>query len=318
MDSGGSRPQLACIREESAPALKWRACRKPLQATRVAGRLQRRRSACQPERARNASRGANEQLFSRKVYGMTLKGKTALITGGSSGIGLASAQAFIAHGARVAITGRDADRLARAGALLGPNALTIQSDVRSMADIENMRETVAREFGHLDIFFANAGAGFSNAIATTDEAKYNALMDVNFKGVYFSVQAALTLMQPGASIILNSSWLNEVGTLGTSLLSASKAAVRSLARTLSAELLPRKIRVNAISPGAIDTPMRKGSGASSPEKLKASRERLEAAIPLGRLGTAEEIAEAVLFLASDSSRYMLGAELVVDGGFAQI
>lgn len=248
---------------------------------------------------------------------MTLKGKTALVTGGTSGIGLATAKLLSEHGAKVAITGRDTERLARAREALGGNAITIQADVSSVEDMARMGKEVQVSLGGLDIFFANAGVAFSTPLHSTDGAIYHSLMDVNLKGVFFSVQSAVRIMRPGGSIILNASWLDQVGSAGASLLSASKAAVRSLARTLAAELVEQNIRVNAISPGPIDTPIHRKSGASE-EQIQAAKERLQAKIPVGRLGRVEEVASVVLFLASDASRYILGAEIVVDGGLSQL
>jgi NAD(P)-dependent dehydrogenase (short-subunit alcohol dehydrogenase family) len=248
---------------------------------------------------------------------MYLSGRTALVTGGSSGIGFATAKLFGEHGARVAITGLDEEKLEKARAQIGPQALALRADVRALVDLAGMRDALDRTFGHLDVLFANAGVAFSTPIENTDEARYDALMDVNIKGVFFTVQAALPLMRPGAVIILNTSWLNQVGTSGLSLLSASKAAVRSFARTLSAELLPRGIRVNAVSPGAIDTPIRM-RGAATAEEVRAANEKLAERIPLKRLGEPEDIAQAALYLASDLSRYVVGAEIVVDGGFSEL
>ncbi len=247
---------------------------------------------------------------------MTLEGKTALITGGSSGIGLATAKLFQEHGARVAITGTDAAKLDRAKATLSGNAVTIQADVRSVADMTRMASQVKAAFGQLNIFFANAGTALGTPIGGTDEAAYTKLMDVNVKGVFFSVQAVVPLMPPGSSIILNTSWLDQRGVPGRGILSASKAAVRSLTRTFAAELAERKIRVNAVSPGSIITPLHKG--ARSDEEFKTYVDATSKIIPAGRMGTAEDIANAALFLASDASSYMLGAEIIVDGGRAEL
>jgi NAD(P)-dependent dehydrogenase (short-subunit alcohol dehydrogenase family) len=248
---------------------------------------------------------------------MKLQNKTALITGASTGIGFATAKEFISKGARVLITGNDPGRLASAKAALGEQAIALSLDVRNAADLARLAETIRTESGQLDVLFANAGVAFGTPLGATDEARFDELMNVNVKGVFFTVQHCAPLMREGGSIILNTSWLAEVGTSCLSVLSASKAAVRSFARTLSAELLPRRIRVNAVSPGAIVTPIH-AKNASSPEALEQMALQLASMIPLGRMGSAEEIAAAALFLASDDSRYMLGAEIVVDGGFSQL
>ncbi|GAA0904735.1 SDR family oxidoreductase [Rothia nasimurium] len=246
---------------------------------------------------------------------MKLEGKTALVTGGSSGIGLATAALFAREGARVAITGRDAARLDEVAVTLGDAVIPIVADVCSHDDLNRMHHVLRDRLGGLDVFFANAGVAFGTPLESTTEARYDELMDINVKGVFFSMQAVSPLLREGASVILNTSWLNEVGTPGLSMLSASKAAVRSLARTWSAELLARRIRVNAVSPGAIDTPIH---GSASDADVSAAKARIAQRVPLGRLGLADDIAQAALFLASDDSRYMLGAEIAVDGGFAQI
>jgi NAD(P)-dependent dehydrogenase (short-subunit alcohol dehydrogenase family) len=247
---------------------------------------------------------------------MTLEGKTALITGGSSGIGLATAKLFQEHGARVAITGTDAAKLDKAKAALAGKAVTIKADVRVLADMTRMAEETKAAFGKLNIFFANAGAALGTPLGATDEAAYTKLMDVNVKGVFFSVQAVVPLMPEGSSIILNTSWLDRRGVPGRGILSASKAAVRSFTRTFAAELVDRKIRVNAVSPGSIITPLHKG--ARSDAEFAAYVEATSKIIPAGRMGTPDDIANAALFLASDASSYMLGAEIIVDGGRAEL
>jgi NAD(P)-dependent dehydrogenase (short-subunit alcohol dehydrogenase family) len=252
-----------------------------------------------------------------------LNGKTALITGGTSGIGLATAKLLSANGARVAITGREADALEQARKFIGDDVLSLQADVLSRNSLQKMAFDVQQAFGALDIFFANAGAAYVTPLATTSEAQYDGLMDTNVRSVFFSVQAVEPVMREGGSIILNAAWLNQVGVPGRAILSASKAAVRSFARTLSAELLGRRIRVNAVSPGLIETPILRGVGQSEhPGQTEAQfRDYLAGAskmIPIGRLGRPDEIAAAVLFLASESSSYMLGSEVVVDGGFAEL
>jgi NAD(P)-dependent dehydrogenase (short-subunit alcohol dehydrogenase family) len=248
---------------------------------------------------------------------MTLKGKTALVTGGSSGIGLAAARMLKENGAQVAISGRSREKLDAAVAELGSDILAIQADVSSLADLGRMKDEIEKRLGSLDIVFANAGVALGTPLATADEATYHRMMDVNVKGVFFTVQAVLPLLREGGSIILNTSWLNQVGTPGRAILSASKAAVRSFARTMSAELIDRRIRVNAVSPGSIETPIHRGKGQTE-EEFRAYAERVGAQVPVGRMGRPEEIAAAVLFLASDASSYMLGAEIVVDGGRAEL
>jgi NAD(P)-dependent dehydrogenase (short-subunit alcohol dehydrogenase family) len=245
---------------------------------------------------------------------MMLRGKTALITGGTSGIGFVTARLFLANGARVAITGSNPAKLSEARSALGGDIITICADVQSRGDLARMREELEAAFGSLNICFANAGVAFQTPI---DEVMFNKLMDVNVKGVFFSVQAVLPIMPPGSSIILSTSWLNQVGTPGRSLLSASKAAVRSFARTLSAELLDRGIRVNAVSPGSIDTPIHRKNVASEAD-FAAYKRRMGEQVPVGRMGEPEDVAAAVLFLASDNSNYMLGAEIVIDGGRAEL
>lgn len=246
-----------------------------------------------------------------------LQGKTALITGGSSGIGFAATRLLRDHGARVAMVGSSQDKLDRAQAALGGDVLAIRGDVASLEDLARLRSVLEGSFGTLDILFANAGVAYGTPIRTTNEIAYARMMDVNVKGVFFTVQAVLPLMREGGSIILNTSWLNQVGTPGRAILSASKAAVRSFARTLSAELLDRKIRVNAVSPGSIETPIHRGKDQTEQE-FRAYAEKVGAQVPLGRMGRPEEIAAAVLFLASDASSYMLGAEMVIDGGRSEL
>jgi len=248
---------------------------------------------------------------------MTLGAKTALVTGGSSGIGLAAARMLKDNGARVAITGRSAEKLGAAQAELGDDILTIEADVSSVEDLRRMGERLSAEFTGLDIVFVNAGTAIGTPLATADEATYSKIMDTNVKGVFFTVQAVLPMMREGGSIILNTSWLNKVGTPGRAVLSASKAAVRSFARTMSAELLDRKIRVNAVSPGSIETPIHRGKNQTE-EEFRVYADRVGSQVPIGRMGKPEEIASAVLFLASDASSYMLGSEIVIDGGRSEL
>lgn len=246
-----------------------------------------------------------------------LAGKTALITGGSSGIGLATARLMLAYGAKVAITGQDPKRLQVASELLGAGVITVAADVRSQRDMQSVATKIGHEFGALDIVFANAGVAYATPLLATDEAMIDQLLAVNVKGVFFTVQALAPLMPKGSSVILNTSWLNKIGAPGRSVLSASKAAVRSFARTLSSELLEYGIRVNAVSPGSVITPLHR-QGGQSQEQFDAYTQKVGSQAPIGRMAHADEIAEAVCFLASDRSRYMLGTEMLVDGGRAEL
>jgi NAD(P)-dependent dehydrogenase (short-subunit alcohol dehydrogenase family) len=248
---------------------------------------------------------------------MKLNGKIALITGGTSGIGLATATLFHSEGAQIVVVGNDPDRLGAAAAAIGKNSLALRADLRQPADIDQVIAAVRERFGRLDILFANAGLGLAAPLEAVTEAQIDEQFAVNFKGLFFTVQKAVPLMGKGASIVLTTSFLNAVGTPGLSVLSATKAAVRSLARSLGAELAPRGIRVNAVSPGPTSTPFAGKMGLGQAE-LKAMAEGVEARVPLQRFGEAEEVARAALFLAGPDSSYVTGTELVVDGGLTQI
>jgi NAD(P)-dependent dehydrogenase (short-subunit alcohol dehydrogenase family) len=246
-----------------------------------------------------------------------LEGKIALVTGGASGIGFAAAKAFAREGAYVFITGRRELELARAASAIGANVAPIQGDVSNLVDLDRLFAYIERSKGRLDVLFANAGVAKSAPLGAIAEDLYDTIFDINVKGVLFTVQKALPLMAPGASIILNASVVASKGFSSNSVYSATKAAVRSFARTWTTDLKDRRIRVNAVSPGVIDTPGLRSLLASS----GAGEQRAKAisnGLPLGRLGTADEIAEAVVFLASDDSRYIAGTELFVDGGLAQV
>jgi NAD(P)-dependent dehydrogenase (short-subunit alcohol dehydrogenase family) len=248
---------------------------------------------------------------------MKLDGKIALVTGGTSGIGLATATLFHSEGAQVVAVGNDPGRLAAAAAAIGKNSLALRADLRQPTDIDRVIEAVRERFGRIDVLFANAGLGLAAPLEAVTEAQIDEQFAVNFKGLFFTVQKAVPLMGKGASIVLTTSFLNAVGTPGLSVLSATKAAVRSLARSLGAELAPRGIRVNAVSPGPISTPFAGKMGLSQRE-LKAMAEGVEAQVPLQRFGEAAEVARAALFLAGPDSSYVTGTELVVDGGLSQI
>lgn len=244
-----------------------------------------------------------------------LTGKNALITGGNSGIGLATAQLFVNQGARVAITGRDAASLEQAASTLGGGTLALRSDASQVADIEKLMGAVGEQFGHLDVLFLNAAASQPAPLELTTEAQFDAMANVSFKGVFFAIQKALPLLRPGASIIITTSIANQVGAPGFGVYAACKAAARSLVQTASLELADRGIRVNAISPGPIDTPGF-GRWGVPQEVVTAARADFTQRSPSKRFGTSAEVAEVALFLASDASTYVVGAELVVDGGMS--
>ena len=246
---------------------------------------------------------------------MKLQNKTAVITGGTTGIGLETAKQFIEAGARVVITGRDRERLTAAVEQLGANAIPVQVDVRSLSDLDTLSSRV-QELGGLDILFANAGIGYFAPLEQIDEALYDNQFDINVKGVFFTVQKLASLLTEGASVILNASAVNEKGAPTGSVYFATKAAVRSLARSLAAELGPR-IRVNALSPGIVRTHFQNKLDLP-PEVFEGFIDSVKQAAPLKREGRAEEIAKAAVFLASDDSSYMTAADLVVDGGYMNV
>jgi NAD(P)-dependent dehydrogenase (short-subunit alcohol dehydrogenase family) len=246
-----------------------------------------------------------------------LEGKIALVTGGNGGIGLATAKRFVNEGADVFVTARREPQLAAAVKDIGRNVTGIQGDVSKPGDLDRLFARIKREKGRLDIVFANAGIVKYARFGEITEELYASIFDVNVKGVVFTVQKALPLLPDGASIILNSSVVGSKGLSANSIYSATKAAVRSFARTWTTDLKDRRIRVNAVSPGTIDTPGLSDLLASGPAG-EERRKMIAGSVPLGRFGTADEIAKAVVFLASDDSSYITGAELFVDGGFAQI
>ena len=244
---------------------------------------------------------------------MKLKGKIALITGGSAGIGLATATQFVEEGAYVYITGRRQPALDAAVASIGSNVTAIQGDVAKLADLDRIYAQISKERERLDILFANAGTSGLVPLGAITEEHFDTMFNVNVKGVVFTVQKALPLMRDGGSIMLNASIASTKGFPAFSVYSATKAAVRSLARTWTTDLKDRGIRVNAISPGPIDTPLTRET-FSNPDDMKA----LVSTTTMGRLGRPEELAKPVVFLASDDASFVTGVELFVDGGSAQV
>ena len=249
--------------------------------------------------------------------GNKLEGKIAVITGGNSGIGLATAKRFVSDGAYVFITGRRQNELDATVSEIGKNVTGIQGDVSNLADLDRLYTTVKDQKGHIDILFANAGIGKFAPLGEISEAHFDKIFGINVKGVLFSVQKALPLFQDGGSIILNASIAASKGMEALSVYSATKAAVRSFARTWTIDLKHRKIRVNAVSPGPIDTPGVKGL-AQSKEEIEQLKKSLITSVPMDRMGSPDEIAKVVSFLASDESSFVTGIELFVDGGMAQI
>ena len=246
-----------------------------------------------------------------------LEGKVAVVTGGNSGIGLATAQRLVADGAYVFITGRRQNELDAAVELIGENVTGVQGDVSNLADLDRLYETVRAQKGRLDIVFANAGGGELVPLDEITEEHFDKTFNINVKGLLFTVQKALPLLGEGSSIILNASIVSIKGTPAFSVYSATKAAVRSFARTWTLDLKGRGIRINVVSPGPIETPGMDGLGMT-PEETAQFKAGMASNVPLGRLGRPEEIASAVAFLASDDASFINGIELFVDGGMAQI
>jgi NAD(P)-dependent dehydrogenase (short-subunit alcohol dehydrogenase family) len=241
----------------------------------------------------------------------TLAGKVAVITGGNSGIGLATAKLFAAEGAHVFVTGRRQKELDAAVREIGGGVTAVQGDVSKLEDLDRLYATVKQQRGHIDVLFANAGVLENLPLESVTEEHFDKLFDINVKGLVFTVQKALPLLKDGSSIILTASVVSLKGYGASSVYSATKAAVRSFARCWTTDLKPRKIRVNAISPGPIETPM----GEQIPKEVAAA---VASEAPMGRFGGADEVARAVLFLATDGSSYMTGTELFVDGGIGQV
>jgi len=246
-----------------------------------------------------------------------LDGKIALVTGGSSGIGLATAEVFVKEGAFVYITGRRQSELDKAVKNIGSNVRAVRADVSDLEDLDRLFAQIKQEKGRLDVVFANAGQAKFVPVNEITEEFYEQTFNTNVKGVLFTVQKALPLIPEGGSIILNASVVSQKGFANSSVYSATKAAVRSLARTLTTDLKDRKIRVNTVSPGPIETPIFDGF-SQDPEQVRAAKASLVSTVPLGRMGQPDEIGKAALFLASSDSSFIAGAELFVDGGMGQV
>jgi NAD(P)-dependent dehydrogenase (short-subunit alcohol dehydrogenase family) len=247
---------------------------------------------------------------------MKLQNKVAFITGGTSGIGLETAKLFQAEGAKVIVTGTNPGRLEAAGKALGDNALVLSVDLCKPAEIERAVEEVRARYGRIDVVFANAGAGTAAPLESVTPEQIEEQFSLNVSGLFFTIQKAAPLIPKGGSIVVTTSFLNAVGTPGLSILSATKAAIRSLVRSIGAELAPRGIRVNAVSPGPIATAFHTKLGLTDAQ-LTETATAIQARVPLQRFGEAVEIARTALFLASDDSSFTTGAEIVVDGGLTQ-
>jgi len=246
-----------------------------------------------------------------------LAGKIAVVTGGSSGIGLATAKLFADEGARVYITGRRQSELDQAVQDIGKGAIGVQGDVSNLADLDRLYAKIQEQSGHIDVLFANAGVGEFLPLGAITEEHYDKIFGINVKGLLFTVQKALPLFTQGGSIILNASVASIKGVPAFSVYSATKAAVRSFARGWTTDLKGTNIRVNVVSPGPIDTPIFETKG-KSPEEIAALKAQFASLVPMGRLGESDELAKAVLFLASEDSSFVSGVELFVDGGLAQV
>jgi NAD(P)-dependent dehydrogenase (short-subunit alcohol dehydrogenase family) len=246
-----------------------------------------------------------------------LKGKVAVVTGGNSGIGLATAKLFAQEGAQVVISGRDQQTLDAAAAEIGPGTVAVRADVASLADIDRLFATVQAQMGHVDVLFVNAGIFKGAPLADSTEELYQETFDINVKGAFFTIQKAEPLLRAGAAIVINASTVIHSGMAGGALYAASKAAVRQLARNLSNELAGRSIRINVVSPGYTRTPII-GRAGYNDEQTNGFYAHASGEVPLRRIGLPEEIAKAVLFLSSDDSSYMTGEEILVDGGHAAV
>ncbi len=253
----------------------------------------------------------------REIVMERLKGKVAVVTGGNSGIGLATAKRLQEEGAKVAISGRSRKTLDEAVKTIGNGVVAVQADVAKLADIDKLYAEVTQKLGKIDVLFVNAGVAKFVPLAETSESTYDEQFDINIKGAYFTIQKALPLLNDGASIILNTSVVDQKGTAGASAYAATKAALRSLARTAAAELVGRGIRVNTVAPGPIVTPIFGRTGLPQ-EAIDEFARDVVAKVPMKRFGQPEEVASTVAFLASQDASYITGVEINVDGGMGQI
>ncbi len=243
--------------------------------------------------------------------------KLAVVTGASTGIGFASAKALIDEGAKVIITGQNEQRLAAAAKQLGANAIPVLADVRKLEDLDRLAQRTREVSDRVDVLFANAGLGKFAPLEHVSEVLFDEIFDTNVKGLFFTIQKLAGLLKQGSSVILNASAVNEKGAPNSSIYFSTKAAVRSLARSLGAELGPRGVRVNALSPGYISTEFQSRTGLPQ-EALDGFATIIKSSTPLGRTGTVDDVIKAVLFLASDDSAYMTAADLVIDGGYMNV
>jgi NAD(P)-dependent dehydrogenase (short-subunit alcohol dehydrogenase family) len=244
---------------------------------------------------------------------MKLKGKKVLITGGNSGIGLATAKLFVEEGAEIAITGRDQKTLDEAVQLLGPKAKAYRADISDSTARKDLFAKLAKDFGNLDVIFANAGIAGQTPTGKTEESTFEDIIRINLTAAFFTAESALPLLKDGSSIIFNGSVIGTLGHPGSAAYAASKAGIRAMSRSMAGDLAPRNIRVNVVAPGATKTPIWARNGRPADESGEAAK-RIASTIPLGRWGEAEEIAKAVLFLASSDSSFVNAVELFVDGG----
>jgi NAD(P)-dependent dehydrogenase (short-subunit alcohol dehydrogenase family) len=320
-----SRADAALLRsrfQSTAPTLslpgkearRWNEKEKPTKAKFGAGTgLQEKDSRSCHERQPDFLNQKGAATVSKRFVG-----KVALVTGGSSGLGMATAKQFADEGAKVFITGRRQEELDQAVGQIGLSTAGVQGDISNMADLDRLYAVIREQSGRLDVLFANAGGGEFAPLGQITEAHVDKWLAINIKGTLFTVQKALPLMPDGASIILNGSMVSRKGIPAFGVYAATKAALRSFARTWSVDLRDRKIRVNVVAPGTVVTPAYKNQLGMTDDQIKQFEAQAAAATPLGRAGTPDEIAKAVLFLASDDSSFVTGIELFVDGGAAQI